>query len=447
MKLTDFTSPKEFQDFCDTLFHAVFASFQSFDDSGGDLGMDGYVPDKKIFAIYFPDRDKLTKKNYKAKIKSDLTTISKTIEERKLKAKDWIFVTPLDLPTDVVLFLREEVSKYKLEGTSYGARKLTQLLSENPKIMSQYPNLAVPDIKEDTQKIKTIVSETDKNVVAIMKKLGIENEGKQKPIISSIDVLDDENIKKSFEHWQKAEMKEAYKYAETAYHNARGHVKLQAIINMILSTDQQVQKTGYFIALCKEGIELANQLGDLSSSAILKGHKAYLIHHKMFEASMALYAETRYRQIGYGLMGSDEIQRLSETVKQSSREADVLVREAQEEAIKAKNWDALAHVKVTIGNAAGLSYFLTKEMGLDTGEIEHYSTKNLLEAKDLYEQLGDKEGVSNSLHNLANNLRFFGDLERSKEYSKQAWDIAKEIGYKELEVKAKELFEDRLGGK
>ena len=72
MKISDFDNPIEFQNFCSILFHAVHEDFESFDDAGGDLGIDGYVPNKSIFAYYCPDRDKLKKEFYKKKIRGDL---------------------------------------------------------------------------------------------------------------------------------------------------------------------------------------------------------------------------------------------------------------------------------------------------------------------------------------------------------------------------------------
>lgn len=281
-----------------------------------------------------------------------------------------------------------------------------------------------------------------KDIKNALESLGL----KQSVPISAPDVLEDKNIKLSIEAWGKGQIKEAYEYAKEAYFNTSGHVKLQAIINLILlSGDDSLKNAGYYISLCDEGIALANHLRDVSSSAVIKAHKAYFLQNKTFETSLQIYGEVMARQVvGFPTMTSVELVRLSSEVNANSKLIDTLVYEAQKEAFDVKDWSALAHVKVTVANAIGLTYFLTHQMGGDCGPVEHQTVKYFLEAKSIYEQLKDEVGVATVLHNLANNLRFFGDKKRAIEYSKQALEIAKKIGYTELIDKGKELLEDRL---
>lgn len=281
---------------------------------------------------------------------------------------------------------------------------------------------------------------------AILSSLGLRHET---PITATVkaDVLEDENIKKAIQAWGKGDIINAFQYSQDAYYTSSGEVKLQAIVNMILLSHDQLQRASYYISLCNEGIALADSLSDLSTMAVLKAHKSYYLQNRAFSNSLEVYKETQTRRlVGFPTMTNVELNRLIEVVKQDATEIDRLVNEAQTDAYNTRSYSTLAHVKMTIGNVVGMTYFFTKHLGEDTGQIEHLTIRALTEAKEIYAKLEDKEGIGNALHNLANNLRFFGDVERAKRCAAGALKIAKEIGYKELEMKATQLLEDRLKG-
>ncbi len=264
------------------------------------------------------------------------------------------------------------------------------------------------------------------------------------------DVLEDENIKKAMEAWGQGDIKTALKYSQDAYYIGTDEIKLQAITNMVLLSHdpkEELTRASYYISLCEEGISLAKSINDLSTASVLKAHEAFYLQNRAFSNSIEVYRETQTRQlVGYPTMSNAQVKQLLEFINKDAVEIDRLLNEAQIDSYNTKNYQAMAHVKMTTGNVIGMTYFFTKHLGGDTGQIEHGTVKALTDAKSIYEKLGDKEGIGNSLHNLANNLRFFGDVERAKKYAAEALKIAQEIGYKELEAKAKELLEDRLNG-
>jgi hypothetical protein len=304
------------------------------------------------------------------------------------------------------------------------------------------------DEKEYTvEKLKTMKEKHEQKVrESMLSAFGIRDIGFI-ATTTTAEVLDDPNIKKSFEAWGKGDFSAAYDYAQDAYFAGGGEIKLQAIANMILFGEQQLQRATYYIALCDEGIALAKSLNDIQTGAVLKAHKAYFLQNRAFRNSLQVYEETQLRRIGgFPSRSNAELSRLIEAVNQDGKEIDKLVHEAHAEAIKGNSYSTLAHVKMTIGNVIGLTYIFTKQLGGDTGKIEHFTIRMLTEAKEIYEKLKDEDGVGNALHNLANNLRFFGDIKRAKAYATQAQQIAKKTGNKELEIKSTELLKDRLEG-
>ncbi len=288
--------------------------------------------------------------------------------------------------------------------------------------------------------------EEHENVVTktMLSSLGLRRDN---PIAATatVDVLEDKNIKSSIEAWGKGDIENATRFAKDAYFSGSGQIKLQAIINMILLSHDQIDRASYYVSLCEEGITLAKTIGDLSSAAVIKAQEVYFLQNRAFINSLAVYQEIKTREaIGFPNKTDTQIKRLTTDIENDAKRVDALVIEAQEDAIKSNSYSSLAHVKMTVGNAIGLTYFLNHQMGGDTGSTEQLTIRFITEAKEIYEKLGDKEGIGNSLHNLANNLRFFGDTERAKVYAAQALQIAKEIGYKELEAKASELLNARL---
>ena len=267
------------------------------------------------------------------------------------------------------------------------------------------------------------------------------------PIVSpkpDEDVLKNKNIKESFDEWFKGNVSQARSLAENAYYEASGGIKLQAIINIVFLSKDDLTRTDYLIALCDEGISLANSTKSISTGGVLKAHKAKLLNNRIFLNSLKIFAETQMRQLtGFPSMNNAQLIALTSSVRKDGEDVQILAREAQEDAIKVNNYAAMAHIKMTLASTMGQMYLLTKQLGGNFGELEHYVIRTYLEAKKIYEGLKDNEGIAYVLHNLANNLRFFGQDEKALEYAKQAFILAQKTKNKELENKTKELF-DRL---
>src|SRR5258708_32075888 len=112
---------------------------------------------------------------------------------------------------------------------------------------------------------------------------------------------------------------------------------------------------------------------------------------------------------------------------------------------ESKSGAAMAAVLICIGNAAGQRAMTLMQTG-PRGAFEHerdVCKKSLLAAKDIYAQLGEEHEVANAQMNLANQIRFLGEVEEAKELIKVVIPIAEKHGDEDLLRKAR-LLEERL---
>lgn len=152
-----FISNDQFQNFTSQLFSEELPSFQPIEGSGGDGGLDG-VEGETAYQMYFPEIENRTTKKYISKINSDLEKVQKTMSEHKLPIRRWILVVPDDLGKDVVLHLKTKSDETGIECLYWGATKLTALVNKYPYIRDAFPEVFLPDVKEDLGEVKSGVA-------------------------------------------------------------------------------------------------------------------------------------------------------------------------------------------------------------------------------------------------------------------------------------------------
>ena len=270
MRISEFIDPNAFQRFCSMLLSAEFSEFQSIDDSGGDLGMDGYTGDK-IFQCYCPEKpQKITGKDFKDKIDDSITKATKTIVERKLDVQTFIFVTPTDLRSDVILYLGEKCKEDDLKGLSYGETKLTELLAKHTHVQTQFPFLVLPDLATELKDIS-------RDVKFIKDSVQRATMGGTGEVTESQVLKKNTKLKESIEAYNNGELERFIALSkEVYYETSDDEVKLQSILNIALN-DVNLWKVSYHVNLCDEGIELAKRLNSLSTKVVLIAKKANLI--------------------------------------------------------------------------------------------------------------------------------------------------------------------------
>lgn len=153
-----FISNDQFQSFASQLFSEELPSFQPIEGAGGDGGLDGIECDT-AYQMYFPEIENRTAKKYISKINTDLAKAQKTMAEQKLIFKRWILVVPDDLGKEVVLHLKTKSQETGVECLYWGATKLSALVNKYPYIRDAFPEVFLPDVKEDLGKVKSGVAQ------------------------------------------------------------------------------------------------------------------------------------------------------------------------------------------------------------------------------------------------------------------------------------------------
>lgn len=137
--------PIEFKHFVNAILASEYrGNFQSIKE-WKDSGVDGYVKNKKIvFAVYcpvYPERAKL--EQYKKKITSDMRKLRKASKKGRfnMAVKEWVFVTPDDLPIEIIDHIHRETAEAKWKSRALTAVVLAQMFIAHKHLYQQFPTI------------------------------------------------------------------------------------------------------------------------------------------------------------------------------------------------------------------------------------------------------------------------------------------------------------------
>lgn len=432
MKISEFTNPEEFQRFCSVLLSAEHPDFQSIDDSGGDLGIDGYIQDNAIFMIYCPEKpQKNTGADQKRKISSDIKKAIKTIKSRNLSVKKLIFITPMNLRTEIILHLEDQCKTSSLKGISYGEDKLTELASKYSYIQKQFPFLLFPDIASDIAKIKDTVNAIKEVFCPSSQKRGEEER----------DIFGKEpRLKEALKSYQAGDLDKFLRISrEIYYETIDDKIKLQAILNITFNSIAE-EKNSELIHMCGEGIRIAERSNLLNKIAILMAQKAMLIQVEIDCLRTHMWFEKQVAE-KIGVFDEPKYSLQLKQSKEKQEQVDKLLQDAADIACTNKLYWTLAGVYTIVGNMTANTYITISKTQPDlAGFYDNRCKSSLSAAKKIYSALGCEEGVINSMHNLANHLRATGEIGLSKKYAKEVLQKAKEKGFAVIALKSSEML-------
>jgi hypothetical protein len=432
MNITEFANPQEFQRFCSLLFSAEYPDFQSIDDSGGDLGIDGYISGRIIFMIYCPEKpQKNTDSNKKTKILKDVKKASNTIRAGKMAVDTLVFVTPMNLRANVIIYLEDQCKKYNLKGISFGEDKLTELAAKHYHIAKQFPFLILPDISGQLEQMNDKLSSIQRTLHPKSKK----DDKIQKSIFDK-----EQRLKEANQILNGGNIDKFMKISrEIYYETIDDEVKLQAIINIVFNSILNEQNSE-LISMSEEGIALAEKLNSLEMQALLMAQKARLLRIDIDWLTISMWYEKQVAE-RIGIFDANKYNSQLNQAKKKGQEIETLLENSIEIAHSNKLYWALAEIYLIVGIMTSNTYATVSRTRPDlSGFYDNRCKLSLSEAKRIYSALGYEEGVLNAKHNLANHLRFTGEVELSKKYTKEVLEEAKTNGFGVLEIKATELL-------
>ena len=202
------------------------------------------------------------------------------------------------------------------------------------------------------------------------------------------------------------------------------------------------------ISVCDEGIKIAESIGATSEKAVLLAYKGRFTSFQFSEKDTEAASKRQASNLT-GIPVITEQQRvliIRELHRLDNLSHDCF-KEAEDLAIKVKNYQALALVHSLFGEAAGERYIHFKYFEIDRAEEDKQLCKKaLMSAKNIYAQIGDEIGVAYALYNLANKLRLFGEVEEATQLVDKVIEIANKHTENRLLNKAKMLRERLMSG-
>lgn len=226
----------------------------------------------------------------------------------------------------------------------------------------------------------------------------------------------------------------------TIYYKARDDIaQLNALIGLLDLFDPIEDAPLDMIELCKSGVALTEKVGSDRFKAYFLAQKASFLSFAYINEDMKMFFSIMASNLS-GLSFVTEAQRQTTLarLRRIQEEYNSAFDAALNLTARSNDLQMLAGVLLLIGNAAGQRGSAYRQMGVsDRYEYERNLCKrSLLLAKSIYVQIADEEGVANVFHNLANQIRFFGEKEEALALVSQSIEIFKRTGNKILLQKA-----------
>ena len=203
------------------------------------------------------------------------------------------------------------------------------------------------------------------------------------------------------------------------------------------------------IAMCDEGIKIADLISATSEKAVLLAYKGRFISVQFSDTDMDAAFNIKLSNVtGIPLITEEKRQQTIQKLRELDKLSQECFASAQKIAKEAKSLEALALVYSLIGSAAGHRYIHLKHFGVARAEEEKQLSKRaLLLAKDIYSATGDEISTAYALHNLANELRIFGEKDEAKQITEKVKNIATKYNDQQLLKKANVLMDRIISGK
>ena len=435
-QVAQFTNPQDFTRLCTHVFTAAFPNdYQVIDGTQGDSGNDGYIrSEQRILAFHCPVKpEQKTAKGYQEKALSDMEKACRIRDSGQLPVLAWSFITPRKLPHHVIVFLESEAKNRGLSMSHLESTFLAGVLLQNRQLLREFSWLHVSELEELLRQAIPLEEEVRKHAAALPK----EGEAERR-----IKVVDMDGYRKVAELRHQPASADTKTQLRAIYYKATDPVvQVNALLGVLETFDPVVDNVPELIGLCSLGSALAKHLGDLAVEAFLHAKRGNLISWNHSSLDLEEWAHHQADQaIGMNLdpgRRPKNLARLQELKKQYS--------ESFTKALEIAKGDpqTYASVLVELGNAAGLrATYLQKIGGAEAVGAEMAVCKDaLMRAKNLYAFVGDELGAANAVFNLANQIRFQGEIAEAKELTAMALERARSLGYADLLQKATWLME------
>jgi hypothetical protein len=436
--------PILFARLCNSLLTAEHGdAYQVVDGTRGDEGNDGWLDsERRLFAIYCPMKpERRTDADYRNKAYSDLKKAALLRDSKRLPVEHWTFVTPRKLPNDVIVHIRKCGEVFCVKVNHVEATYLSGLLLKHSYLIKDFPDYQVSQIEELLK--KALASPEVKEPKP--------SRAPEHDIFSYLAVkkaaVKDEALREVLALRESADRVAAKRGMRALFYRSTNPLQqINVVAGLIDLFDPMADDLADLVSLCDSARDVAKRIGSKSAEAYLLAQRGYYqsfaFGRLMIERWGHMMAEQAF---GLSVEGPGVAAQRQKRLEQLSKGFTEAFKGALELAQESKSGAAIAAVLISLGNAAGQRAMTLKQMG-PQASFEHerdVCKRALLAAKDIYAQLGEEHEVANALMNLANQIRFLGEVEEAKELVKVVIPIAEKHGDEDLLRKAR-LLEERL---
>ncbi len=436
--------PTVFTRLCNAVLTAEHGlAYQVIDGTRGDNGNDGWLEsEKRMFAIYCPVKpERRTDADYRKKALDDLEKARVLRERGKYLVERWTFVTPRKLANEVIAEIRAAGDMRGIEVNHVEATYLSGLLLRHSHLLKDFPDYHVSLLDEFI-------------------KQAVESPEAKKPKPSRVPEFDifsyhaakkaaikDESLREVIALRDSADPAAAKRGLRALYYRSTNPIaQVNAVAGLLDLFNPVEDDLADLASLCEAARGAAKRIDSKSAEAYLLAQRGYYQSFEFGKLLIERYGKMMTEQaFGMSFENPARVAERQKRLEELTKGFTEAFSGALELARESQSGPAMAAVLISIGNAAGQRAITLRQTGPKQAyEHERGACKRaLLSAKDIYAQLGDEYDVANTLMNLANQIRFLGEVEEAKELVKVVIPIAEKHGDKDLLHKAK-VLEDRL---
>lgn len=436
--------PVLFTRLCNSLFAAEYGhDYQPIDGTRGDEGNDGWLnSERRVLAIYCPLKpERRTDNDYRDKAFRDLEKAVLLRDNGRFPVQRWTFVTPRKLSNYVIVAIRKRAEAFGLEANHLEATYLSGLLLKHPELVKEFPDYQVSQLEDLLKKAlespavrepkPSRAPEHDIFNYLAVKKAAVKDEA-LKEVIALRESTDRAAGKRGLRALH--------------YRSTNPLVQINAVVGLMDLFDPMADNLADLASLCESARSAAKRIDSKSAEAYLLAQRGYYQSFEFGRLVIERYTHMMAEQaIGLSLEDPGVVAERQKRLEQLSKGYSEAFKGALELVQESKSGTAMAAVLISMGNAAGQRAMTLMQTG-PKAAFEHerdVCKRSLLAAKDIYAQLGDEHEVANAQFNLANQIRFLGEVEEAKELVKAVIPVAEKYGDADLRKKA-DMLEERL---
>ncbi|MCG2659498.1 MAG: tetratricopeptide repeat protein [Kiritimatiellae bacterium] len=438
------TNPQDFTKLCNTVFTAEYDNnFQVIDGTRGDEGNDGYISsEKRVLAIYCPIKpDKKTDRDFEVKIASDLKKAASLRNNDTLPVECWTFVTPRKLPASIITFMHKRASEYGLTANHLESTYLSGVLYKHEHLIQKFPYLQISRLEGLIRQWMSRFESRDKNA----------SEQTSDPSQVKPDGLPSDDLSRVIQIRSQAQTASSKSELRTIFYKTGDiYAKLNVICGLIQWFDPVEDKPVDMVEWCNIGIGLAMTQEDRPIKAYFLGHKGeHLSMQWSYEDMQFAMAARVTNIIGIQIHIEEERKHTIERLRAIDHQAETAFNEALEIARDLTNVNLYAEVLLCIGVSSGLRFMDYNLFGMlaEAQREKALAKRSLLGALRIYSETGQELNKAYAMHNLANQLRFFGESEEALRLENEVIAIARKYNNASLLQAAEGLRETLITGK